>query len=182
MLCGNGIPSSFVQGDSVSLTYSNPGFPSSSWTLRLAMIKDGAPVSTLPAATANADGSFTINLAPAITAALAPGKYTARLIVTSADNSQRESLCQSGLFIFPDLTQALPQTPTMQTLAALKSAQKSLAVGTIQSFTGGGQTWTKKNLAELQTAIDRFQAQVDNELTALGLSNNGGARTILSCF
>lgn len=172
----NGVPCSLTQGDSVVFSYANPDFPSTGWTLKLAMLKDGQ--STLFPSTGQTDGSYVFTILPAATASLPPGQYVARLVATSNDGTQRQTLCQTCPFVYPDPSQPLKLTPEMIALAALKQ----VSAGTIQSYSGGGQTWSKRNLAELRQEIDRLQVIVNNQLTELGLSAKGGSRTIVTRF
>ena len=177
----NGLPSSFTQGDTVSFGIADTRYPSGTWELGLALALSGKPAAPVAGA-AQGDGSFLFTLTPVASAALAPGLYLASLIATETGSGQRISLGTRSLFVRPDLSVPLAQTPNMLALAAMKKGLATLSAGTVQTFSGGGQSWTKRTLGELRREIDRLQVDVNNELRALGLSTKGGAVNIVTRF
>ena len=146
----NGVPSRWTQGDSVAFSYANPNFPSSIWGLNVALRKGTVPAPPIVGAV-NPDGSFTFALSTIDSGLLDPGSYQAAFVATAT--AQRQTFGCFDIFIQPDPTIPLKGTWAINTLAILQTGYAGLIGGTISSFSGGGQSWTKKNIGELEKAM-----------------------------
>ena len=168
------VPPSFEAGNTVTFSVDLADYPPASYALVFVFSRPGAtPVST--AATAGGLG-YVVTLPGTATAGVAPGDYDWALYATDG-NGNRTTAAQGALEVLPNL--AAPQMPSLaaQTLAGLQTGMQTLSSGTIQTFSGGGQSWSKKNLKELQEAIVYWESRVIKERrdadAKRGRPNNG---------
>lgn len=142
---------------------------------------NGIPATVNPAMEAdqNPDGSFTFALTSAQTAQIAPGAYLATISVTDAGGN-RSNYSTDQVLVLPDPSKPMAQTVAQQQLALFEAAL--LQISPRQSVMINGQSYSFRQLKDLQDARDRAQARVDAELRALGLSRRGGAQTIVTRF
>ena len=179
-----GVPASFTQGDTVVFSYSGPALPPPGWELKAKFVRAGAAPDPI-AGQINGDGSFTFSLSALDSGLLDPGGYQVAFVAVNSSSGERwTDPCRRSTFVRPDPLIPLKQTWAMATLAALQAGYAKLIAGTISSFSGGGQSWTKKNIAELEKAMDRLQVKADADLARLGLPGGGAgsAKTIVACF
>lgn len=178
----SGVPCSFVQGDTVIFTERFNGYPPSAWNLDFVLSVNGVNTSTTRATAAGDALSFVVTLPRATTAGFAPGQTRYTILVTTADGAQRETLAGGFLNIAPDPTQSIPQTPEMVALANVKTTIANYIGNLTISRNFNGQSSTDRGLKELFDARDRLQAVVDAQLRGLGVSQQGGAKTIVMSF
>lgn len=182
--CATSPPCNFTQGDSVAFTVGAEGYPSSAWTLKFIVISQTGQIAAQVTAAADADNiSFDVALTTTQTAAIAPGRYNWRYVLT--EGSQRvtvNSVRATEIFVAPDPLQNLPQTPEMIRLASVQTALAKLAANPLTSTSVDGQTWTQGNIASYRDEEDRLQVIVWNQMRKLGLSTNGSAQQIVTQF
>lgn len=175
-----GVPNSFTQGDTVSFIESFADYPSTDWSLKFCMVRNGLAITPIEASASGTD--FAVIISADDSAKIVPGNYVYSEIVTNIATSERLTIKTGSLIVSPDPTASLEQSTNAKILAGLKSAMLSLSTGTNEKVNINGQEFTKKNLETLQKTIDRYQIIVDGELRELGLDNKGGARTLQTFF
>lgn len=156
-------PKSFIQGDAVRVKIADARYPSSLWTLKVWF--QGPTATTSFDAPAGTNGSYDLAITAAQSAGLAAGHYLVGLVYTetAAPNDRKTSECEFQVSVFSN--PAIPRAKTLarQTLEAMEAALLILAAGSNSSVNFNGQSFTKRNLADLQTAIDRQRAIVAGE-------------------
>lgn len=176
----SGVPSSFTAGDAVVFIVQDAQHPASLWTLDFVLTRDGKSLKTIRA-TASVD-DFIVGLAGA-DSVIAPGRTQfVEIFTLIAEPTQRESGCSGWLTILPNPTGNLDLSKNQLALAACNEAILKLVARPNASVNFVGQSYTSQNIDSLLKARDRLQVLVDNELNALGLSENGGFRIIRNRF
>lgn len=156
-------PNSFVSGDALRVKITDSRYPSSLWTLKVWFQNATSTVDFT--ATANGDGSFSLYLTPAQSAALVAGKYLVGLVFTeiASPNDRVTGDCEYTITVLANPAVARPKTAARQTLEAMEAAFLKLSAGSNQSVNFNGHSFTKKNLKDLQDAITRQRAIVNAE-------------------
>jgi hypothetical protein len=114
------------------------------------------------------DGSFLVTVVPSQTENVIPEQYTAVYVFTNlTDPIQRKSCTHGQVWVLPDLTKQISASPAQQALSAITAAILALAQGTNQAVTVNGQSYTKKDLGQLQKQKYVLQAEVNAELAQL---------------
>lgn len=152
-------PASFVAGDTLRVTISDATYPSSTYSL--AVVLRGAGVKSF-AATASGT-QFSLVVSAADTARLAPGRYMVTFVYTETGSNERVSVMMGSVEVMTDPTKQAEKSVARQTLEAMQDALLKLSNGSNMSVSFNGHSFTKKNLKELQDAIDRQRAIVDRE-------------------
>lgn len=162
------IPRVVVAGDTVSFQISNTQYPSSTYTMAF-LINDGTDAPQSFAAVAQTDGSFIVTVNAASTENILPEQYNAAFVYTSiaTNPTTRKSIPAGLVWVTPDFTDTVSPSPNQILLSTLQDTQKKLAGGTIMSATINQQTWTKKNLKQLQDQINITTTQVRREAEQL---------------
>ena len=163
-------PAYFNAGDTVRLSLANTDYPSSAWTLDVVL--RGASSKTFRA---TADGTgYAVVIPAADSAKLTPGSYNVTLVYTHTDG-ERDSEPYGRVEVLPNPTAAPAKTIARQTLDAMEAALLKLAGGSNASVSFNGQSFTKKNLDQLQNAIERQKGIVRlEEQRASGRARYGG--------
>jgi len=172
-------PAAIIAGNTVRLNISDGDYPSSDWGL--AVVLNGPALKNF-AASAGSNNSFDLVITAAQTAAISPGEYSVTFVYTETATTERASLDMGTVQVVADPTAELALTQAQETLAAMKTALHTLASGVNQAVNFNGQSFTKKNLDELQDAIGRQQLIVDREQAlvdqALGRSRSRNIYTV----
>lgn len=174
----SGVPARITAGDTVVFTDTVSGHAASAWNLDFVIYRDGINLATIRA-TASGD-DFLVTITETISSALTPGRASFTRLLTEISSDQREAGLGGAIFIAPDPTASMAPTAAQTQLAAANAAITELKGNASVSF--NGQSFTKYNLKDLLDARDRLQIIVNDELRALGLSQKGGAKTILTRF
>lgn len=159
-------PNSFISGDALRVKIADSRYPSSLWTLKVWF---QSPTATQDfTAPAGAGGAYDLFITPAQSAALAAGKYLVGLVYTeiASPNDRRTSDCEFPITVLANPAVARAKTNTRLILEAMEAAMLKLAAGSNATVNFNGQSFTKRNLAELQNAIDRQRAIVAGEDSA----------------
>lgn len=127
------------------------------------------------AGTTSADGaSFDVTISATVSAGLANGPTTAIPLYTKiSDTTVKEYGRASSTTVFPAITATGSPSVTQQMLTALNAAIIKLSGSTNSSVSFNGQSFTKRDLAQLIAQRTNLQAQVIAEQNAL-LSARGG--------
>lgn len=171
-------PANFVAGDQVIVNgIGSVDYPPSAWNMSAVFNgRDGTSVTV--GASPDADG-ITFDLTVDQRAKLSSGRYSLFYVFTSkADPKQRASLFQGDVFVLDDPATSQSQSVARQTLDAMQNALLKLSNGTNTSVNFNGQTFTKRNLKDLQDAIDRQKNVVNGEEVDAGFPDRYGAKRI----
>lgn len=153
-------PSSLVAGDTLRVSHADSRYPSSTWSLMVSF--QGATVTKTVAAIAAASDAFTILLTAANSALLVPpGLFSVSLIYTETATSERTT-DEDKYFVtvFANPASQPEKSIARQTLEAMEAAMLVLAAGANATVNFNGQSFTKRNLAEFQKAIEHQRAVV----------------------
>lgn len=175
------IPGEITAGDSISWddspTVNNLGdriAPDTSWTLKYDLRQTGVTNLTLTAAT-QGDGWRT-TLSAAQSAAYAAGVVYWQAYATNG--SDRITLGAGQVQIKINLAAAANtvefRSQSQQDLEAVEAAIRALVSGGVKSYTIGGRSVTKSDLAELIVWRDRVKLMVTNEKKADRIKNGLG--------
>lgn len=153
-------PDSLVAGDTLRVTHADSRFPSSAWSLKVSF--RGATVTKTIDAAAIASNRFSIVATTAETAELIPpGLFSVSLIYTETATDERQTDEDRHLItVFADPTATAAKSIARQILEAMEAALLILASGVNQTVNFNGQSFTKKNLPDLQKAIEHQRAIV----------------------
>jgi hypothetical protein len=153
-------PSSFVAGDTVRITLSDPDHPSTAWSLQVQL--QGANSKATFNAAASGAGTFSLVLNSADTAKLAAGEYSVFYLYTETSSGERVTDDETRLLaVLPDPAAKVTSSTAQQILDALEATLKVVAQDPDTSVNFNGQSYTSKNLKDLQDAIVR-QKQIVN--------------------
>lgn len=153
-------PRSIIAGDTVRVTISDGDYPSSLWTLAVRFVGTAA---FSFAATPITGDQFELVLTAAQSLTLTPGTYNVTFTYTETSSGEKQSVSAGKTQVYPDPSAVAPVSQARSTLSAMKAALLALAAGTTSTVNFNGQSFTKKNLKDLQDAIDRQQRIVDQE-------------------
>ena len=167
------VPASFEAGNAVTFSVSLADYPSASYALAFVFSRPGAtPVSA--AATASGTG-YTVTIPGAVTAGIVPGDYDWALYATDSSGN-RTTAAQGALEVLPNLAAPQALSFAQQKVAALETDLLALR-GSIKNYSGGSQSWGKREEEELQKAIVYWQSRVIRERREAdakrGRPNNG---------
>ncbi len=157
-------PYKFFAGDTVQFQIQNANYPSSLYSATFWFFASNVDPDSF-AGTGQADGSFIFTINPSQTDTILPEEYNGVIVYTSLTGSPapRYSVPQRTVWVIPDPTKQVSPSPAQQALTLLQTAYNGLAAGTLKSFDFSGVRYEKKNLAELQMAINVQQTQVNRE-------------------
>lgn len=158
------VPYKFTAGDTVSFQINNQTYPASLYTAGFWLFAQNVDPDNF-AGVAQMDGSFIFSATPAATDTILPENYQAVIVYTSIAMPQTRNtvIARGSVWVLPDPTQQAAPSPAQATLTLLQNAMSQLAAGTIASATVNQQTWTKKNMAQLQQQIYVQQSIVKDE-------------------
>jgi hypothetical protein len=157
-------PNTLIAGDTLRVSHSNSKYPSSDWSLKVSI--QGATVTKVVDAEANDDDDgYGIVFPASVTALLKPaGVFAIRLIYTETDGGERAT--DEDIFfitVLSDPASASAKSIARQTLEAMEAALLKLAGGSNAIVNFNGRGFTKRNLPELQKAIQMQRAIVATE-------------------
>ena len=153
-------PRSFVAGDTVRVTISDGDYPSSLWTLAVRFV--GVAAFSF-SASATSGEQFEIVLSAAQSLTITPGNYNVVFTYTETASGEKQSVAIGQTHVYSDPSGVAPISQARQTLNAMNVALLALAAGTTSTVNFNGQSFTKKNLKELQDAIAIQQGIVNSE-------------------
>lgn len=159
-------PRSFISGDTVRVTISDGDYPSSLWSLVVYLI--GTAVDDFTASQISGD-QFELVIPANDSDDILPGTKRVVFTYTETSSSEKQSVEMGKTYVYADPSESPTATQAQTTLAAMKTALASLAAGTTSTVNFNGQSFTRKNLKDLQDAIDRQQQIVDRELAEADL-------------
>jgi hypothetical protein len=172
-------PASVVAGDTLRLDLSDGDYPSGTWSL--SVVLRGADVIKTFGADSVSGNAYELVIAASDMAKLPPGPYSVTYVYTDGD--ERASVPMGTTQVTVDPTQAAPKSIARRTLVAMEKALEELAGGSNASVSFNGQSFSKKNLKELQDAIDRQRLIVAREDNAADLAaGRGRSRNIYTRF
>lgn len=153
-------PSSFVAGDTVRVTLSDPDHPSTAWSLQVQL--QGSSSRAAFNASAVSAGAFSLVLSATDTAKLTAGEYSVFFVYTETASGDRVTDDEMRLLaVLPDPAAKVTSSTAQQILDALEATLKVVAQDPDTSVNFNGQSYTSKNLKDLQDAIVR-QKQIVN--------------------
>jgi hypothetical protein len=166
-------PPYFVAGDTLRVSISDSNYPSSTWSLSVALSRVNISVPTVSRfdADAAASNAFELEVTATETGALAPGEYAVTYIYTETATSERVSIGKGTVQVTPDPSVAATASPARLLLQAMQDSMLTLAQSAEATVNFNGQSFTQKTMKDLQDAIDRQKLIVANEDIAPGLAN-----------
>jgi hypothetical protein len=177
-------PRAIVAGDTVRVSISDGNHPSEEWSLAV-LLRSEAGVSSSFDAIPDDEGAFDILIPATDSANLSPGSYLVTYRWTETITGEKISEPKGTLIVAADPAQNATLTQAAQTLAAMEAALLNLSSGSNAIVNFNGQSFTRKNIKELQDAIDRQQLIVDQEQKnidiAFGIKRPTGIGIRFSC-
>jgi hypothetical protein len=160
-----GPPYKFIAGDSVQFLINNPQYPSANWSMSFVLSpRDGSEPDSFQGVAQTDQVSFLVTVAASQTETVLPESYASACVFSQAGPPPtRYTQLGQTIWVIPDLTKSLAQSPNQILLAALKAALLALGSGTDQNFSLGGANYSKKNLSQLQAQIYVTEAAVQDE-------------------
>ena len=117
--------------------------------------------------TAQGDGSWLVTVTPANTDTVLPEEYGSACVFTNSGTKERKTIYVGTVWVSPDPTQPIAPTPAMILLGKFQQALSALSTGTVKSATIDGNSYSTKDMGELQKQIYVWQAQVNREMDQL---------------
>lgn len=171
-------PSTLIAGDTLKATIANSRFSSADWRLSV-VLKSGTQAKSFKAAVGTGTG-FLLTIAADQSAKLTPGVYSISYVYTDIATGERTTeMCGDLIRVFADPTTAGTKSIARQTLEALQEAFRKISKNPRLSVNFGGETYTNRNLKELQEAIARQEAIVQSEDASLIPSGDRSTGRIL---
>jgi hypothetical protein len=172
----SGLPESFTAGDTVRFRIGDSSYSATAWGLVFTLRRGS---STLNAAGA-ADGSdFIVTLLAADTGELPAGDYSTSARYTETATGESVAKPKRIVRVRGSLTNTTVG-PRRTAYEAARAKLDSLATSTNSSVTFNGQSFTTRNLSELQTLVDRLYVEAIEEDRRLGIGNAGGLQRIVT--
>lgn len=168
MTVQTGPPYKFTAGDSLSFSIpSNGSYPASSgWTMEFYLMYPGWTPQGFAGA-AQSDGSWIVTVTPANTDTVMPEEYASAAVYTNTGINQRMTVYMRSVWVVPDPTKPIAPTAAMTLLSQFQSALLGLSSGKIKSATIDGNTYSPKDLKDVQQQIAIWQAEVNSEMNQL---------------
>lgn len=144
-------PASIIAGDTLRVNITGGDHPATGWTLKVLFSGSTGNKSFLAAATGV---NFLLTLTAAQTATLTAGQYAVSYIFTETATGERVTDdTQRIVAVFPDPTATVTESMAKQTLDALEASLLIVAAEPDTTVNFNGQSFTGRNLPELQKAI-----------------------------
>jgi hypothetical protein len=144
-------PASLIAGDTLRVNIPGGDHPATAWTLKV-LFASGTGNKSFDA-TANGD-DFLLTLSAAQTATLTAGQYAVANSYTETATGERYTDPDEDIVaVFPDPTTTVTESIAKQTLDALEASLLIIAGEPDTTVSFNGQTFTGRNLPELQKAI-----------------------------
>lgn len=170
-------PNTVTAGDLWTWTRSLPDFKAGDgWALSYALTSSAALITL----TGSASGDdHLISVAAATTAAYAAGTYSVQGYVTKA--TERYTVYRGDIEIRPNLAAASSgydnRSHARKVLDSIEAAILTVSGGTVSSWSGLDESWTRKSLPELIEAREKYRAELraeeNRERIARGLAPKG---------
>lgn len=155
------IPEIIEAGTTVRFTEDFADFPATAWTCALKLSRDGTAATSIAATT---NGSQFVFVIPSTTTDdLTPGEWNYSFRVTATSGGDVATAKTGVLTVLPDLGGTVAKSAAAAQLAALETAILAVCATENASGSFNGQSYTKKNLAELYDARARLRAEVAAE-------------------
>lgn len=159
-------PDSIQAGDTLTWKRSLSDYPASSWVLSYRLTSTTAQLATI-AASADGDDHL-VSVAPATTAAWAAGDYELRGQAYNATTGAKHTVFVADVKILADLMAENAsgndqRSHAVKTLAAIEATILTLAGGTNATISVDGETYSRKNLEELERVRGRYRTEVAAE-------------------
>lgn len=160
-----GIPERLVAGD--FWTWRADGFaaayPDPDYRLEYQIQPRQGGTATTIAATSDATG-WRVDVAGAVTAALAPGDYTWALAAVRVSDTARATLCTGALDVAPDPTSGADgRSCARRLLAAIEATLEGRATKDVESYTIEGRALTRTPFEQLRATRARLLREVAAE-------------------
>lgn len=155
----SGVPFRFTIGDAYSFLVTDSDYAAPDWTAQL-VIRDSA--GTVRSYGATADGSnHLFALTNADTSTLKPGPGTVSLVYS--DGTSRQSDGWREVFILDDPTKAATPSTAEKIVAELEDSILKLAGKSNVSVSFNGQSFTKRDMNQLNETLTYWKARVIRE-------------------
>lgn len=170
-----GIPASLTIGDALSFTVNDSRYPVGDWPSAKIVFRNGSNVVEFTGAVDDLDQLF--ELTGVNTGKLTAGRNFVAIVYTDADG-HRVSTEWQAIDVFADPAKPLGATFASRSLANIEEAIEKLSKGTNSAVSFNGQSFTKKDLAQMLTIRDQLKAEVAQEQSGidLGISRSAGIR------
>jgi hypothetical protein len=152
------LPGSLIAGDTLRFTHANSKYPSSDWSLRVAFV--GPVTKTVNADANDDDNGFTVVVSGVASAALLAGPYVVSFIFTADDDERATDPTKYYLTVLGDATKSPKKSIARQTLEAMEAALLNLGSETNAQVNFNGESFTSRNLSDLQKAIEHQRGLV----------------------
>jgi len=172
-----GIPLSFTSGDSVKFYIEHADYPSSEFSLAFVLSRLGKVQTPIAGTQDGAGFLFSFK-----TSGFLPGQYAWALVATSLADGSRSTVQRSDIWAWPDPMTDTPKSTAQIILENLEGALKTLSGGTNSSVSVNGQSFTKRDIGQLQIAIREQRSIVMAEMRRLGIMKNGAQKTLVTRF
>lgn len=162
------LPLYFTAGDSVEIVGLSCGYSSAEWSLQL-ILSRGTDTPTIIDAIANGQG-FDITIPAETSANLPPGKYQFLERVTGNLTGMVKTAATGSIIILPNLAVGQQLTHAGTMLSNIDAALLTLSTGTDVSVSFNGQSFTKRDVGQLNRDRTYWAAAVireQDELAAL---------------
>lgn len=176
------VPTTLAAGTTLLFSESYSGYLASSGSLSFALNLEGRALPVIPA---TADGeAFVIAAAFSVTGAWVAGRYRWAESYTRTSDSLATQVATGFMQVTPNLFGTRKPSIAEAQLEAIDNAILACLSNPAMpmSVSFSGQSSSFRSLGEMMDAADRLRARVNAELRAQGLSDKGGARTIVTRF
>lgn len=156
------LPGSLIAGDTLRFTHGNSKYPSGDWSLKVALV---GPVTKAVNAEANDDDDgFTVVVSAEVSAGLLPGSYVVSFIFTETAGGERSTdPVKYFVTVLGDAAKNPGKSVARRTLEAMEEALLALGSDTNAQVNFNGQSYTSRNLSDLQKAIEHQRGLVGIE-------------------
>lgn len=173
-----GEPDIIYAGDTLKFTKRiSSDYPPATWTLSYRLVKDGELISIT--ASDNGDGTFLVNVAPAITDDWEPGDYDWQATVT--DGTDRYTVGQGRFQVRVDFAQQEsgydPRSVVKRTLDQIEETLLDQSAKNVQSYSVGDRALSKMTITELLELREKYRAWYQQELNAARIEQGLGTKT-----
>ena len=154
-----GMPRQFEVGETLRFTETDSDFPSSAWTAVLVLNNGVAAATSIAGTTSGTGFAYVI---PASTS-LTPGTYQFSFHYTAIDPVTEKARGKTGsVDVLPNLATTATPSAAQAMVTMLEAALAAFGKG-YSSFSSGGVSYTKANIAEYQEQLVFWKAQVIGE-------------------
>jgi hypothetical protein len=163
---GEGEPSRLTAGDFWTWRRDDlaADYPPTAFALSYALAAEGGGASSIIAATGGAEG-YLVEIAPATSAAFAPGRYAWRALVTRVADGARISVGSGVLTVDPDPATATGDRRSVnrRILDALEARLAGRIEKDAESYTIEGRSVARMPIAEVERLVNLYRVKVRAE-------------------